>query len=121
MSKRSQTVTFHLACTAPRVWLVIRPEDGKARVLEMRRKFPGAWSARMDLERGQYRCRYYCGDNRNVVYEGPALAGTNNAGDDGGMDARLSVEVPEGQHRPAFSHRCVALPFWSAIAAMNPV
>jgi hypothetical protein len=88
MIQPSQILTFHLTCAEPRAWVVLKSDDQEPRVLEMERRNATAWSASADLIPGDYRCRYYCGDDRNVNYYGPArIAG----GIECGMDTQISV------------------------------
>ena len=92
MSQQSQLLTFSLTCPGPRAWLVLNSDDRKSRVVEMQQRYPGLWSAIADLIPGEYRCRYYCGDDRQVTYYGPAhMAGAVDCG----MDALVSVGIPE--------------------------
>ena len=92
MSEQSTIVTFRLTCPEPRAWLVLTSGTRKTRVVEMRQQTPSIWSASADLAPGEYHCRYYCGDDRNVVYYGPAnIEGSIEQG----MDALVSVGIPE--------------------------
>ena len=89
MTSRSQVLTFHLACPEPRAWLVIQCDDQEPQVVEMWSGYPNHWSASAWLAPGQYRCRYYCGDDHRVVYGGPARI---NGSFDEGMDGLVSVK-----------------------------
>jgi len=51
---------------------------------------PGFWFADVPLAEGSYRLRYYCGDERQVVYHGPAA--TNGSWRDG-LDAVVAVRA----------------------------
>jgi hypothetical protein len=88
MSEPSTTVTFHLTCPEPRAWLVLKGENREPRVLEMQHRDPSGLAARADLMPGEYRCRYYCGDDRSVIYHGPAHV---EGSIESGMDALVSV------------------------------
>ena len=91
MSERSQIVTFYLTCSEPRAWLVIHSDNHQAQVVEMCNGYPNHWSASARLAPGQYRCRYYCGDDHLVTYYGPArISGSI----DEGRDGLVSVELP---------------------------
>ena len=88
MSQQSRLVTFSMICPEPRAWLVVTSDHGNPRVVEMRRLFPSNWSASVQLPPGEYRCRYYGGDDRNILYFGAAaIEGSINCG----MDALLLV------------------------------
>jgi len=92
MSQQSKIVTFQLSCPKPRAWLVLTSDKQKPRVVEMRQRDLLMKSAFPELIPDIYRCRYYCGDDRNVNYHGPA---PTVGSIDCGMDALLSVKVPE--------------------------
>jgi len=94
MSPQSKVVTFNLTCPESRAWLVLDSDDRKPLVFEMRQQRPAVWSACADLTQGEYRCRYYCGDDRNITYYGPAKT---EGSIDCGMDALMSVEIPAEQ------------------------
>ena len=99
MSEQSTIVTFRLTCPEPRVWLVLTSDARKPRVVEMRQQNPSIWCASAELAQGEYHCRYYCGDDRNVIYYGPA----NIEGSiEHGMDALVSVRIPEERNEPQF-------------------
>jgi hypothetical protein len=92
MSQQSNRVTFRLTCPERRAWVVLKCDDRKPLVVEMLRDPAKMWSACADLMPGDYRCRYYCGDDRVVHYHGPAsIAGSI----DSGMDALVSVIAKE--------------------------
>ena len=99
MSQQSTIVTFRMTCPEPRAWLVLISDTQKPRVVEMRQQNPSVWTACAELIPGEYRCRYYCGDDRNVIYCGPA----NIEGSiEHGMDALVSVKIPEVRNAPRF-------------------
>ena len=79
MNQPSHILTFHLTCPESRAWVVLKSDDQEPRVLEMEQRNSKVWSASADLIPGDYQCRYYCGDDRNVNYYGPARV-------DGGID-----------------------------------
>jgi hypothetical protein len=58
----------------------------------MKRRRPRVWTASAELMPGEYRCRYYSGDDKNVSYHGPAHI---DGGVDCGMDTLVSVKIPE--------------------------
>jgi hypothetical protein len=48
---------------------------------------PNHWSASVELISGEYQCRFYCGDERSVVYCGPAsITYTKDADINGSAD-----------------------------------
>ena len=84
MGSDSETVTFRLASSEPRAWVVIKGDAEPLVVVEMSQERPGHWSATPWLTGGEYHCRFYCGDDRRVVYCGPAsIDGTAEVGMDG--------------------------------------
>lgn len=97
MSQQAQSVTFHLICPESRAWLVLASDHRKSRVVEMHQQGPNVWAATADLIPGEYRCRYYCGDDRDVIYYGPANREGSVAA---GMDALIFVEIPEEKRDP---------------------
>ena len=99
MSERLKNVAFSLTCPQERAWLVVTGGRIGPRVIEMRQECPGILSACADLVPGQYHCRYYSGDERNVMYYGPAHT---EGSIDCGMDALVSVNVPEKSEVPQF-------------------
>jgi hypothetical protein len=99
MSQPSQVLTFYLTCPESRAWLVLESDDQQPHVLEMERRNPSVWSASVDLVPGEYWCRYYCGDDRNVNYYGPAYI---DGGVDCGMDTLVSVKIPEEESSPQY-------------------
>jgi CheY-like chemotaxis protein len=53
---------------------------------------PNHWSASVELISGEYLCRFYCGDERRVVYCGPAsITGSTESG----LDAVVVVKSPQ--------------------------
>ena len=58
----------------------------------MRRENPNVWSASVPLIPGEYRCRYYCGDEGTIFYYGPASI---DGSIDRGMDAVISIQSAE--------------------------
>ena len=88
MSQQTKSVAFSLTCPDPRAWLVLTSADRKPRVVEMRHRDPSTWSACTHLSPGEYLCRYYSGDDRNVFYHSPAHI---DGSIDCGMDALVSV------------------------------
>ena len=89
MSQQLKTVAFSFASPDSRAWLVLTSAEQEPHVVEMCHEPSSVWSASADLIPGDYRCRYYSGDDRNVIYYGPAhIEGST----DGGMDALMSVK-----------------------------
>jgi len=86
MNQTTQVLTFFLSCPQPRAWLVLTSDDQEPHVVEMQHRKRGVWSASVDLIPGDYRCRYYSGDDRNVSYYGPARM-------DGGIDCEMDTPV----------------------------
>ena len=72
MDHPSQLVTFGLSSAEARAWVVHTSGNQKPRVVEMREERPSYWSTSTELSPGEYRCRYYSGDERSVHYQGPA-------------------------------------------------
>jgi hypothetical protein len=100
MDQQSKAVRFDLTCPQSRAWLVLTSDNRQTHIVEMRQRERRIWSASADLPPGEYRCRYYSGDDRNVSYFGPA----SSAGSiDGGMDALLSVKIPEDKGDPQYA------------------
>jgi hypothetical protein len=100
MSHQSKIVTFQFTCPEARGWLVVKGDKQKPRVVEMRQRTPGVWSEQVELIPDEYQCRYYSGDERNVIYFGPAHI---EGGVDRGMDTMVSVKVSDEKCDP----RCV--------------
>jgi hypothetical protein len=95
MSHPSQIMTFHLTCPESRAWIVLTGDGQESRVVEMEKRNSSVWSASADLTPGEYRCRCYSGDDRNVSYYGPTpIAG----GIDCGMDTLLSIKISEEKY-----------------------
>jgi len=88
MRSQPQIIEFNLSCPSPRVWLVVKGGNHEPLIVEMRQERLNVWSAGASLIPGEYRCRYYCGDERNVIYYGPART---NGSTDHGMDAVISI------------------------------
>ena len=93
MRSNSEIVTFHLTSSEPRAWVVIKG-DAEPLVVEMSQECADHWTASTWLASGEYHCRFYCGDDRTVVYYGPAS--TDGIIEDG-MDALVSVGKCETQ------------------------
>jgi hypothetical protein len=94
MSDRSQIVTFFLTSSEPRAWVVINNAEHESRVIEMWKGYPNHWSVSAWLIPGDYHCRYYCGDDHEVTYHGPArTTGSTNVG----MEGLVSVALPRGE------------------------
>jgi hypothetical protein len=72
MNQHSKSVTFDLTCPQSRAWLVLTSDDREPHVVEMCQQNRMLWPASADLSPGEYRCRYYAGDDQNVSYFGPA-------------------------------------------------
>jgi hypothetical protein len=101
MSQQTKSVSFSLTCPDPRAWLVVTSVHRTPRVVEMQHRGPSTWSACTNLVPGEYHCRYYSGDDRNVFYHSPAhIEGST----DDGMDALVSVRVPEEKGATQFIH-----------------
>jgi hypothetical protein len=58
----------------------------------MHEKDAGNWTISTELIAGEYRCRYYGGDDQSVVYCGAANV---DGSVDCGLDGLLSVKIPE--------------------------
>src|SRR5579862_4480325 len=97
MGEPSQLLTFQFTCPETRAWLVLQRDDQRSCVLEMQQHHPSVWSASADLIPGEYRCRYYSGDDRRVNYYGPAHI---DGGIECGMDTLVSVKLSETTERP---------------------
>jgi hypothetical protein len=98
--QRSQIVTFYLTCPEPRAWLVIHSDIDGPRVVEMWNGYPNHWSASAWLFPGKYHCRFYCGDDHNVIYHGPArMTGCCEET----MEGLVSVEQPKDTNDFAFN------------------
>ena len=99
MPLRPQIVTFNFNCPQPRVWIAINSEIVSPQTIEMRQTLPGCWTTSVWLAPGQYYCRYYSGDDLNVVSHGPAkLIG---AEPDARMDGLITIAVPDRSNGPA--------------------
>jgi two-component system OmpR family response regulator len=97
MAQKSQSVTFELASSEPRAWVVVKSDHHSPLVMKMQKVAPNQWSANFSLTSGEYRCRFYCGDERNVVYFGPAnISGSTESG----MDAVVMVKSPQEEILP---------------------
>ncbi len=92
MSDQSTNVTFLLTSIEPRAWLVLTGDLQEPRVVEMQQTTPNVWSASEDLIQDEYRCRFYCGNDTYVCYQGPAHI---TGGIDGGMDTLLSINFKD--------------------------
>ncbi len=93
MSQRLQLLTFFLTSSQPRAWLVVRDVQEQPQVLEMSRTYSNHWSVSLWLKPGDYRCRYYCGDDQQIVYHGPAqLDGRFGQAMDGLVSVESSME-----------------------------
>jgi CheY-like chemotaxis protein len=92
MMQQSLLTTFFLGSTQPRAWLVVRGEHQDCCVLEMSNGYPNHWSASLWLPPGDYRCRYYVGNDTYVFYQGPAAIIGQGRAD--GLDAVVSVSAP---------------------------
>jgi CheY-like chemotaxis protein len=88
MRPQPQIIEFNLSCPSPRAWLVVKGGNREPLVIEMLKTSPNVWSASTTLIPGEYRCRYYCGDEGNVAYYGPARI---DGSTDDGMDAVVSI------------------------------
>jgi len=100
MSAQSKILTFNLTCPEPRAWLVLKGGNRDPQVVEMQRGCTNVWRVNAELPPGEYECRYYSGDERNVIYFGPAHI---EGGVDRGMDTMVSVKVSDDKCDP----RCV--------------
>jgi hypothetical protein len=94
-----KTLTFRLTCPETRAWLVLKGGNGGSQIVEMRRAHTNVWSASADLIPGEYECRYYVGDEKTVIYYGPAHI---DGGVDCGMDTLVSVKILEDKRDPQF-------------------
>jgi hypothetical protein len=110
MSHRTKVETFTLTCAEPRAWLVLTSDTRESIVLEMGRlqhqqqSTESVWSASPALLPAEYRCRFYCGDDRRVIYYGPARA---EGSVDRGMDAVVRVAAQDGSRTPQLAHGVV--------------
>jgi len=92
MRQRSRNVTFQVTCPESQAWLVMTSDTQEPLVVAMELTGAHHWSASADVMPGEYRCRYYGGDDRRVIYYGAAkIAGSIEHG----MDALLSVAAVE--------------------------
>lgn len=86
------------------VLLVIRAEQNATiQTVSMRPCGGGWWQQTLDLAPGQYRARYYAGDDARTVYLGPAPAVERPAGhrfQTSGLDAVISVRPERTIRRP---------------------
>jgi len=98
MGQKSEIVTFHLASSELRAWVVIKGEPDMTQVVEMWQRYPNQWSASTWLTPGNYSCRFYTGNDHNIVHYGPA---TINAVTDHGMDREFSVQITQGALVPS--------------------
>ena len=96
MSQHSQIVTFRLTCPEPRAWLVLTSDNQEPRVVEMQQRELSIKAVYLDLIPDDYRCRYYCGDDQNVIYHGPA---PTEGSIDCGLDALMSVKFPQAKKK----------------------
>jgi hypothetical protein len=85
----SQKLRFSLLSTEPRAFLCARRNDGQFFTFQMIQSRPGFWFADVPLAQGTYRMRYYCGDDHQITYYGPASA-PGSVPD--GMDGLIVVE-----------------------------
>jgi hypothetical protein len=88
MPRKTKLVMFYLNSTEPRAILAGRNDSDEGFVVEMKQRPSGLWAAQVELGEGTYRCRYYCGNENNLLYYGPAHAG---GGAEDGLDAVVSV------------------------------
>jgi hypothetical protein len=93
---QNETVTFYLNSPEQRIYLVGQKDNQHSFVIEMR-QMGGLWFARLELSEGDYRFRYYAGDDRNVAYLGPACAAGSFHD---GMDALISIGKPASVDSP---------------------
>jgi CheY-like chemotaxis protein len=98
MDDGSQIVTFQFSCSDSKTWVAIESGAGEPQVIEMRRKFPNCWTASAWLMPGEYRCRYYSGNDRQVVYHGPANVDGAHRGST--MDGLVRVGIPRTSDKP---------------------
>jgi CheY-like chemotaxis protein len=94
MNQQPTIVTFFLICSEPKAWTVVMAEDAEPLVIDMLQGYPNHWSATAFLKPGDYRCRLYSGDDRNVTYFGPA--NVKGSAEDG-MDALISVKAQKNK------------------------
>ncbi len=114
--QQSRLTTFFLACPEPRAWLVISGDAPDSRVLEMWQGYPNHWSASVWLLPGEYRGRYYCGDDTYVFYHGPATLGR---GPTDGMDGIVSIAAPPAAHPPEALHVLIVEDNLTSLMAME--
>ncbi len=114
--EQSALTTFFLNCPEPRAWLVVSSETHDSRVVEMCKGYPNHWSASLWLLPGEYRCRYYCGDDTHVDYLGPATLGR---GQTDGLDAIVSIRIPPAAHPQEALHILLVEDNLTTLAAME--
>jgi hypothetical protein len=101
-----QTVRFHLNCPEePVAFLVLRePTTGAKQTWPMTRGGDGGWEQSVALGAGRYHARFYAGDDRRVIYYGPAQVRTRadvaRAKGMEGLDAVIDV-LPSRCAHPA--------------------
>lgn len=89
MAQKSQDVRFELVSSEARAWVVVTSDNREPLVVEMEKAAANNWSANVPLTPGEYRCRFYCGGEKSIVYFGPAsISGSALSG----MDAVILVE-----------------------------
>jgi len=99
MSQRSQNVKFQVMCPEAQAWLVLTSDHQEPVVVAMQQTGASHWSASADLPPGEYRCRYYGGNQRRVIYYGAAhIEGSIEHG----MDTLLSIAMGDETKAAAF-------------------
>jgi hypothetical protein len=93
MQYPKQHRVFEAFCEADRLFLADRHESGRFQMIPMTLIEPGLWKSEVELEPGAHRLRYYSGNERTVVYAGPALTEGSVAC---GWDAILRVPGARG-------------------------
>jgi hypothetical protein len=72
MNNPLETLRFYLISSEPRAYLVGRSDESHSFTVELSQSHPGFWFAEVPLPAGTYRTRFYCGDERQMTYFGPA-------------------------------------------------
>jgi CheY-like chemotaxis protein len=97
VGQRLQILNFDLITSEPRAWVVVKGNDTEPLVFETSKGYSNRWFASALLPPVEYRCRFYCGDHRNITYFGPASV---NGSEEVGMDNVVSVEMRKKKISP---------------------
>jgi len=92
---KSQPLMFRLLSNEPKAFLVVADSEGnRVRATTMRQIWPGIWETPFALQPGNYRGRYYVGDDSQVIYHGPAcpeFLGEERPANVDGMDGIFAI------------------------------